>query len=149
MTKKKIKKEDWEAKAEEYLAGWKRAQADFINYKNDESRRVQDVVKFANEGLLIEIIDILDNLDRVLAEVPEPVKKRGVDWLEGLEATRKQFGNLLARYGVERIRVDGAEFDPLLHEAIGGSEGEKIEEVRAGYIMHGKVIRPARVIIKK
>lgn len=90
MKKQQIKKDNWKEKAEEYLAGWKRAQADFINYKKDEARRIEAVVKFSNENLVMELIDVLDNLDRVLAETPESVQKEE-DWFKGLKQTRKQF----------------------------------------------------------
>ncbi|MFH1769367.1 MAG: nucleotide exchange factor GrpE [Parcubacteria group bacterium] len=141
MTKKKECK-----KCEEYLNGWKRAQADFVNYKKDESHRIEDFAKFANENLLLEIIDVIDNIDRVLNEAPESI--RGVDWFEGLESTRRQFDDFLKKHSIERITV-GSEFDPMLHEAVlGDADGDAIEEVRAGYTLNNKVIRPSRVIIK-
>ena len=124
--------------AEEYLNNWKRERADFLNYKKDEAKRLGEFVKFANEAVILELIDTLDDLERASKEINDP----------GLSQVMTKFRDLLKKYDVERINTEGA-FDPLLHEAVEGAEGDKIEEVRAGYMMHGKVIRPARVKIIK
>lgn len=126
-------------KEEEYLNNWKRERADFINYKKEEARRVEEFVKYANEDLVIEMMELVDDLEIVAKEVP------GV----GLEHVVKRFSELFKKYGVERISVDG-QFNPALHEAVETEkEGTRMVEVRAGYTMHNKVIRPARVKIVK
>lgn len=125
--------------ADEYLNGWKRAQADFINYKKDESKRLEEFVKFANVGLILEVIDLLDDLEKAAKEIKNP----------GLDQVVKKFQDLLKKYEIDRIEVAGKEFNPEFHEAVGSGEGDKIEETRAGYTTKGKVIRPARVKIVK
>lgn len=126
--------------AEEYLNGWKRAQADFINFKKDETKRLTEFLKYGNEALVLEIVDVLDDLDNAAKEIKNP----------GLDQVMKKFLDLLKKYGVERIKVAGEKFDPLVHEAVSTEpNGDKIEEVRAGYTMQDKVIRPARVKIIK
>lgn len=126
--------------AEEYLNNWKRERADFINYKKDEAKRMEMFVGFANESLMLEFMDIIDNLD--LAAKHEISA-------ESIKQIIKKTEEVLKKYDVERIKI-GKEFDPTLHEAVSTEEdGEKIEEVRAGYTMRGKVIRPARVKIIK
>ena len=122
----------------EYLNNWKRERADFLNYKKEEAKRLEEFVKFANEAVILEVIEVIDDLERAAKEVKN----------EGLDQVLKKFQELLKKYGVERIKVENA-FDPLLHEAVEGAEGDKLEEVRAGYTMHGQVIRPARVKIVK
>jgi molecular chaperone GrpE len=130
--------------AEEYLNGWKRAQADFINYKKDEARRIQDLIKFGNEGLILKFLDIIDDLERALNHAPEGIPP---DWLSGTEQVNKNAQALLKKYGVEKIKTVGEQFNPEFHEAVSG-EGDNIgEEIRAGYTMNGKVIRPARVVL--
>lgn len=124
--------------AEEYLNNWKRERADFINYKKDETKRLEEFVKFANEGLILEVIDILDDLELAAKQMSDG----------GLDQVVKKFRDLLAKYGVERIKSNG-KFNPLIHEAVEGEGEGEVEEVRAGYLMHGRVIRPARVKIKK
>src|SRR3989344_3478557 len=134
-----------EQEKEEYLNNWKRERADILNYKKDEAKRMEEFVRFANEDLLMETIETLDDLEKAAKEINN----------EGLNQVLKKFQDLLEKYGTERIKVKGEKFDPTLHEAVtteaqNESENtenkeEKLEEVRAGYIMHGKVIRPARV----
>lgn len=130
---------DHQQKADEYLNNWKRERADFLNYKKDEARRVEEFVKFANEDLILETIDVLDDLELAAKEIKNV----------GLESIIKKFNELFKKYGVERIGTSGA-FNPELHEAIETeSGGAKMQEVRAGYTLHDKVIRPARVKIIK
>src|SRR3989344_9177088 len=143
---------------EEYLNNWKRERADFLNYKKDESRRMEEFVRYANEDLVLEMMELVDDLEIVVKEVP------GV----GLEHVVKKFSELFRKYGVERISVEG-QFNPALHEAVLGEgstgrpepvadngisveadkEDTKMVEVRSGYTLHGKVIRPARVKLTK
>lgn len=127
--------------AEEYLNNWKRERADFINYKKDEIKRMEEIIKFGNEALLLEIVEILDDLELA-------AKHENGDTGE-FRPILKKFQDFLKKYEVERIKTDSS-FDPSLHEAISTEEGgSKIEEVRAGYTMHGRVIRPARVKVIK
>ncbi len=126
--------------AEEYLNNWKRERADFINYKKDEVKRIGEFIKFGNESLMLELLDIMDDFYLAAKQLRD----------NGLDQVVKKFENLLGKYEVEKIKIDGEKFDPLKHEAVESEEGgEKLEEVRAGYTMHGRVIRPARVKIIK
>ena len=126
-------------RAEEYLSNWKRERADFINYKKDEVKRLSEFAKFAEEGIVLEIVELIDDLETASKEIRNP----------GLDQVVKKFEEFLKKRNVERIDTGGA-FDPLLHEAMITEEGGgKMEEVRAGYKMHNKVIRPARVKIVK
>ena len=137
--------EKCKAQCEEYLNNWKRERADFINYKKDESKRVENIVKYANEGLIIEVIEILDKLDLGLQHEPN----------ETMKQLASDFAKLLKEYGVERIddpSIDSgqATFDPVMHEAIEVEDGgTKLKEIRAGYKMYDKIIRPTRVRITK
>src|SRR3990167_6661531 len=84
-------------KTEEYLNNWKRERADFLNYKKEEARRIEEFVKFANEDLVLEMMELVDDLEIVAKEVP------GI----GLEHVVKKFSELFKKYGVERINIDG------------------------------------------
>ncbi len=121
------------------MNNWKRERADFMNYKKDEAKRMTEFVKFANEGIILEIIELVDDLEEAVKH-----DKNG-----GLKQIMVKFTDWLKKYGIERIPVVGEKFNPELHEAIegSGSEGGELEEIRAGYTMHDKVIRPARVKI--
>lgn len=134
---------------DEYLDGWKRAKADLINYKKDELRRLEEVARFGSESLILELISILDDFDLALATLE---KSGQVE--KGVYLIRSRFEDILKRRGLERIKVKvGDKFNPGVHEAIatidGGEEGTVAEEIEAGYALHGKVIRPARVKVYK
>jgi molecular chaperone GrpE len=145
MEQKNIKKEnkneleELRNKSEEYLAGWKRERADFINYKKEEAERVSNLIKFANEDLIFKILPVLDNLLLAQTHIND----------DGLMQVIKQFEDFLKQEGIEQIKVLDKKFDPNLMEAIEG-EGENVsEEILRGYTMHGKLIRPAKVKIIK
>lgn len=139
-----------QAQCEEYLNGWKRAKADFINYQKDEARRFEEFAKFGNEALMKDVISILDSFD--LAESAHPDDK-------GLRIIRTQLEDMLRKRGLEPIVTKtGEAFDPARHEALlaveshEGVEGPPntiVEELEKGYILYGKIIRPARVKIIK
>ncbi len=137
---------------DEYLDGWKRAKADLINYKKDETKRFEKVVMFSNESLVRELINVLDSFDLALValEAEDDSKKE-----KGLYLIRQQLEDLLKRVGLERIIISvGQPFDPGLQEAIASIESDKpagtvIEEVEKGYLLNGKLIRPARVKVVK
>src|SRR3989344_301842 len=108
--------------AEEYLNGWKRAQADFINYKKDETRRFQEFAKFANEALVRELLAVLDSFELALASLDEknPAQK-------GVYIMKSQFEHALKAQGLEEITLNvGTDvFDPAFHEAVGEVESDK------------------------
>ncbi len=97
---------DYQQKAEEYLNNWKRERADFLNYKKDEAKRIEEFVKYANEDVILEILELVDDLE---AEAEE-IKNKGLDQII------KKFEQVFKKYDVERIAVDT--FDPERHEAV-------------------------------
>lgn len=156
---------------DEYLEGWKRAKADLINYKKDEAKRFEAVIKFSNESLVRELINVLDSFDLALVALQQTqinadidADKRGflndnqresATWQKGLYLIRQQLEDILKQNGLERIIISvGQPFDPALQEAIATVESDKpsgtiIEEVERGYLLNGKLIRPARVKVAK
>jgi len=137
---------------DDYLDGWKRVKADLINYKKDEAKRFEAIVKFSNEALIKELINVLDSFDLALValEVEEDKKTQ-----KGLYLIRQQLEDILRQNGLERIIVSvGQSFDPALQEAVATIELDKpsgtiIEEVERGYLLNGRLIRPARVKVAK
>lgn len=150
---------------DEYLDGWKRAKADLANYKKDELKRLETVVKFANEALIAELIKVLDSFDLALVALEAPKESGRPDLTgqaagdhkiaKGLFLIRQQLEDVLRQSGLERIIISvGQPFDPALEEAIVTVESDKpsgtvIEEVEKGYLLNGKLIRPARVKVSK
>lgn len=139
-------------KAEEYLNGWKRAQADYQNLKRDMEKEKIELAKFANLSLLLELLPVLDNFSRASQHLPE--EKKNDEWVKGILAIHQQFQSLIASMGVAEVPAEGM-FNPELHEAVGNGEGENVESgtilevVQPGYTLYGKLIRPAKVKVAK
>ncbi len=135
---------------DEYLAGWQRARADFLNYKKDEVKRFEEIVRFSNEELLKELIGVLDSFDLGLAALEKEGKAE-----KGIYMIRSQLEDILKQHGLERIQLKvGDKFDPATSETIAESEsdkpaGEVIEIIEVGYRLNGKLLRPARVKVSK
>lgn len=133
---------------DEYLNGWKRAKADFINYKKGESERFSVIAKFSSESLISELILILDSFDLAISVLENDKAAH-----KGVSLIKFQLEDVLRKYGLEKIYVmPGAKFDPREQEAIGEifSKYEKgliAEEVESGYKLHGKILRPSKVKI--
>ena len=132
----------------EYLDGWQRAKAELINYKKDEAKRFEEFVKFAAEGVIAEVVAVLDSFDLALQhQMPKDVEK-------GIVLIRSQLEDILRRRGLEVLAAVGQKFDPSFHESLGEVEsdtasGTVTEELQKGYLLNGKVLRPARVKISK
>lgn len=143
IKKLKEKLKDAEGKAKEYLDGWQRAQAEFVNIrKRDEESKV-DFLKFANAGLIEDLIPVLDACNLAVSAGHKDV-----------EVIYNQFLGILKKNGLEEDNPKGEAFDPSKHEAIGVMETDKkdddhkiLEVVQKGYILQGKIIRPAKVRI--
>ncbi len=146
--------EELKKKWDEYLAGWKRERADFINYKKEESERVSCFLKYANEELLLKILPILDNIYLAEKELPEEIKTN--KWTEGFLQIKTQLSDFLQKEGIEEIKTIGEKFNPNTMEAIedipASAEalaGAVAEEIQKGYTLHGKTIRPAKVKVTR
>ncbi len=136
------------ARAEVYLANWQRAQADFINYKRRSEQEKEEISKFANSALMLNLLSVLDDLERAFASIPPKLIK--LSWVDGIKLVERKLQASLEAQGLSPIKAVGEPFDPHLHEAIRqdeGKEGIVIEEVQKGYKLHDRVIRPSRVVV--
>ena len=149
---KKLKErlKESEAKAKEYLDSWQRAQADFSNLRRRDEEAKVEFLKFANSDLLNQFIPVLDSFELSLAHPSTSSGQAG----NGLEVIYKQFLQILKQNGLEESNPLGETFDPRSHEAVGTVETEKesedhkiLEVIQKGYILTGKIIRPAKVKI--
>ena len=134
------------AKAEDYLANWQRAQADFINYKRRVEQERNEATKFANAMLVLNLLPVLDDLERALENVS--TKLAGLTWVEGIRLIYRKLQAVLQGHGLIEIKALGQPFDPNLHEAVLYGEGEEglvIEELQKGYMLHDRVLRPTMV----
>jgi len=135
-------------KAKTNLAGWQRAQADFENYKRRSQQEKEEISRFANWLLVLNLLPILDDLERALASIPPNLAK--LSWVDGIRLIERNLRASLEMQGLSYIKAVGEPFDPKFHEAVRqdkGKEGIVIEEVQKGYRLHDRVIRPSRVVV--
>lgn len=141
MTKKNEKKID-KIEVENLENQLKRALADYQNLEKRIMEEKSSWIKIANKDLILRLLPGLDSL--TLAE------KHTQD--EGVKLSIKHFLDSLEQVGVSKIETETKDFNPNLMEAVtttDGEEGKVVEEVRAGYILNGQVIRPAQVVVGK
>ena len=142
--------EKYKQLADDYLNGWKRTKADYENLKKESEKNVIFAVQFGNQKLIKDLLDIVENFDLAIKYLPEELKDN--NWVKGIARVHDNLIKLLNDYGVSKIEIIEHEFNPEMHEAVGEKEGVEnqiIEEISAGYKLHDKVIKPARVIVGK
>jgi len=141
--------EEEKKRSEDYLNRLRYMQADFENLKKRLDRQLEEVRKYCNERLVLELLGIVDELE-VAVQEGKQTESIAV-FLQGVEMIMKKLRKVLEKEGVSPIKCIGQAFDPSKHEAIArvenDEEGKIIEEIRKGYIMKGKVIRPSVVKI--
>lgn len=135
-----------------------RTTADFENFKKRVVREKQDAIRFGNEGLLKDMLPVLDNLDRSVTAMRDTVAK-GLDdktaptLVEGVDMVLRQFTDTLAKQGVKAFSAHGERFNPSLHEAVSTRDDKSVprdtvvEEYQRGYMLHDRLVRPAMVVV--
>ncbi|MCS7280520.1 MAG: nucleotide exchange factor GrpE [Desulfobacterota bacterium] len=128
-------------------------QADFENYKKLKQKEKQDIIRYGNEVLIKELLPVIDNLERALDHAQRTCDIKGIE--EGVRLTLNQFLRVLEKAGVTRIECVGQKFDPNLHEAFTEEErtdcepGTVLCEFQKGYLLGGRLLRPAMVCVSK
>lgn len=129
-----------------------RSEADMQNFRKRAAREKEDAIKFANAGFLERLIPILDNFEMGLTAARGD-KNSAI--LAGLEMVARQFQDFLTESGAQQIDAEGQKFDPNLHEAISQEEsaqvpeGGVIRQLRKGYKLKDRLLRPANVVVSK
>jgi molecular chaperone GrpE len=147
----KKRADDAEKKLLEYISAFKAAQADQDRFRERLQADVERKVELRFGALVTDLLDSLDDLDLALTHVQGV--KEAAPLAKGVSLARDRFLSALERSGVERLDLEGEEFDPNLAEAVGvepsGPEGDRkvVRIVRPGYRMGERVVRPARVIV--
>ena len=137
-------------KAEKYLANWQRTQADFDNYKKRAGQENKEMIEFANSTLILNLLTIVDDLERAFDSLPPEIEK--FSWIEGIRLIYNKLKATLEAQGLTEIKARGELFDPHLHEAVMHQEGEDgvvIEEIQKGYKFKDRILRPSMVIVGK
>jgi len=130
-----------------------RSSADLDNYRKRMSKEREEAIKFANSSFLERLIPVLDNFEFGLQAAR--TTSNPVSILEGMAMVQKQFQDFLSSAGIEMIDATGQHFDPQLHEAISQEENEQVPEgivirqLRKGYKLRDRLIRPANVVVSK
>lgn len=136
---------------DEYLAGWQRERADFLNYKREEMERLKLFVGYAAEDILVKLLPVVDNLELAEKELTEEQKNN--NFVKGVLQIAGQLREFLKSQGIEEIESLDKKFNPEFHEAVGEIEGKEKgmvgEVVAKGYVLKGKVLRPAKVKVIK
>jgi molecular chaperone GrpE len=135
-------------RANGYLAQWQRAAADFQNYKRRIEQEREEYALHANKAIIVNLLPAVDDLDRALASVDPAIA--GSAWVEGIRNIQRKLKGALEASGVSEINALGETFDPNIHEAIGeapGEHGQVVQELRRGYRLGNRVLRPALVMV--
>lgn len=140
-------------KTDEYLDNWRRTAAEFQNFKRRAEKDKADYAQYANQRLLKRILDVLDSFGAGFKAVPPEYQNE--PWVEGMRGVERQLLQILEGEGVTPIDAAGKEFDPNFHEAMfyepspGATEGQILDELQRGYMLHDRVLRPTRVKVAK
>jgi molecular chaperone GrpE len=135
-------------KADYYLESWKRAQADFANYKRRMDQEKLEMGVYANTQLILTLLPILDDFERAFHAISH--KHTKTDWVEGIRLVERKLKTTLEAQGLSPIQSVGEIFDPNVHEAVmhvNGEDGKVVQELQKGYRLHDKIIRPSKVAV--
>ncbi|MBQ6496662.1 MAG: nucleotide exchange factor GrpE [Firmicutes bacterium] len=125
-----------------------RLMADFQNYKRRVEKEKRDLYSYANEKIMGELLEVMDNFERALEQ---SANDSGTGLMEGMEMIFKQLSDVLEKEGLKEIEALGEDFDPNVHNAVMTEETEEYESgkvsgvMQKGYTLNGKVIRPSMV----
>jgi molecular chaperone GrpE len=140
-----------QAQAQEYLTGWQREKADFINARKRDSDSQREFTKFANERLIDGLIPVLDSFELAMGN-REAWEKADKNWRVGVEYICNQLKKVLADSGLTEIDPTGQKFDPTRDEAASYEPVDSAEKnhmilgvVQKGYTLNGRQMRPAKV----
>ncbi len=141
--------ESLEAESAKNLDGWQRAQAEFVNYRKRMEREQARIYEDATVRVVRQFLPLLDDLNRALQDKPK--NGDAADWSAGIELVYRKMLTILEIEGVTRMDVEGEQFDPNFHEAIGMEDspdhesGQIIEVIQQGYMIGDRVLRAALV----
>ena len=143
------------AKADENWDRLLRTTADFENFKKRAAREKQDAIRFGNESLLQRLVPVLDHFDMALSAAQAGGVEAAKPLQDGIQMIYQQLRNALVEAGLEEVDAAGKPFDPNLHEAVAQSEtadvpeGQVVQQLRKGYKLRERLLRPASVVVAK
>ncbi len=146
---------DRAAKADDHWDRLLRTTADFDNYKKRAAREKQDAIKYANEAVIQKLMPVLDNFDMALSATQNAADENVKALRQGVTMIYQQLKQVLQEAGLEEVNADGQVFDPNFHEAVSQQEskavpeGHVLQQLRKGYKLRDRLLRPASVVVAK
>ncbi len=143
------------AKADESWDRLLRTTADFDNFKKRAAREKQEAIKYANESLIQKLLPVLEAFDMALTAAQAAAPEAGQSLQAGVSMVCQQLKGVLAEAGLEEVDALGKPFDPNLHEALSQQEtaevpeGQVVQQLRKGYKLRDRLLRPASVVVAK
>ena len=145
------------AKADEHWERLLRTTADFDNFKKRATREKQEAIRFANESVLEKLVPVLDSFDMALSAAHGNQNDSSVNQSlkTGIAMVYQQLKTALSDAGLEEVDATGKPFDPNLHEAVSQQEtvevpeGQVVQQLRRGYKLRERLLRPATVVVSK
>ena len=143
------------AKADDNWERLLRTTADFENFKKRVTREKQEAIRYANESLLQKLVPIMDNFDMALSAAQTGQTEAAQSLQAGINMIYQQMKSALVEAGLEEVDAAGKTFDPNLHEAVSQAEttevpeGQVVQQLRKGYKLRDRLLRPATVVVAK
>lgn len=143
-----VKKDEVDYKAKYFYVA-----AEMDNYRKRMEREKENLLKYGNERVLSDLLQVVDNFERTIEMLKFDQDQKMKNVVTGLDMVTKQFLDTLAKHGLTVVESVGKEFDPNFHEAMaqeykeGAKPNEVIKEFQKGYILNGRLIRPAKVVV--
>ena len=139
---------------QEYLLGWQRSKADFVNARKSDEENKGNFIKFANQGLIEELLPVIESFEMAFGN-KEAWEKADKNWRMGVEHIYNQLKGVIEQNGLKEINPIGQKFDHLLHEAVkyeqdvtgNIKDGTVTNVLEKGYTLGSKLIKPAKVIV--
>lgn len=141
-----------EQEAKDFKDQWLRAVADYKNYKRRAEQERAELIRSASAGLVLKLLPVIDDFERAVASVPPDIADHA--WWAGTQLIAQKLRTILESEGVTAIEAEGHDFDPTLHDAVmyeetDGEDGKVTAELRKGYRLHERVLRPSMVKVGK
>ena len=143
------------AKADQHWDLYLRTRAELDNYRRRATRERQEAVRYASLGLIEKLLPVLDSFDMAMAAAQGGATATLESLQQGIAMVQAQLKTILAEVGVREIDAQGQPFDPNVHEAVGHHEsaevadGHVLQQIRKGYQLHDRLVRPATVVVAK
>lgn len=142
-----------QAEKDEYLTGWQRARADLVNVRRDAEAQIAERTKTANRALIESLLSVFDSFDMAMRGKSWDAVDQ--TWKAGMAQIHSQLLSILKSHGAEPFETDGTAFDPAKHEPLRMEKRDDaephtvIETLSKGWMLHGKVLRPAKVVVSE